>query len=330
MAPSRPSSPASTLARPVSRARRETFSPPPLSPPHRLSGTSTPDPTPPASYPDTAASSALALTAHVPGLGGVHALPRVLLAHCAAPAETEPAPLPSAMLLGEVRKPWLHARDARRRVSYWITIVSPPARSVPFPCGSARPPRIITSPHPAQCTALLGVLASAAVCYQGYTDTPVLAQPLCLVLHGAHPAPPRRPHSRRADDFSDFSVDADGATWSREIDMGGFGCVPRRAPARAHPSPQQRPVRDDHRRAQQLLRARRPPPHRPDPHRPRPPRRERQRLRRVHVQHLRLHERREPPRCAPPSPPTPALTFPQAPRAARCPTPPPAPSSTPS
>ncbi|KAF8509095.1 hypothetical protein JB92DRAFT_2948891 [Gautieria morchelliformis] len=58
-------------------------------------------------------------------------------------------------------------------------------------------------------TACLGPIASAYICYLGWIDTPVLNDAnLCLIME---------------DNFDTFSVDTPGATWMREVDLGGFG-----------------------------------------------------------------------------------------------------------
>ncbi|KAF8521629.1 glycoside hydrolase family 16 protein [Hysterangium stoloniferum] len=82
----------------------------------------------------------------------------------------------SALLQGKVDKPWLENKDWRIRASYWITVAM----------------------------VFLGVAASALVCVTGYKSTPLITQPLCLVM---------------SDEFNTFDTTN---TWHQEIDMSGF------------------------------------------------------------------------------------------------------------
>ncbi|KIJ43534.1 glycoside hydrolase family 16 protein [Sphaerobolus stellatus SS14] len=54
----------------------------------------------------------------------------------------------------------------------------------------------------------IGIAASAAVCWNRWATVLLIKEPLCLVMQ---------------DDFDTFSVDHEGATWMREVDMSGFG-----------------------------------------------------------------------------------------------------------
>ncbi|KAF8521627.1 glycoside hydrolase family 16 protein [Hysterangium stoloniferum] len=78
----------------------------------------------------------------------------------------------STLLQGPVDKPWLQNKDWKVRASWWITFG----------------------------VMMLGVAASAVSCFIGYRQTPMITQPLCLVME-----------------------DTEGATWRREVDMSGFG-----------------------------------------------------------------------------------------------------------
>ncbi|GJJ14723.1 hypothetical protein Clacol_008990 [Clathrus columnatus] len=149
------------------------------------SGTSTPSII---GYPSTAASSALALTAHIPGLGGPVSMyeafktPSIKLSTDELKKRVKEEPMKSTLLQGEskILKPWLNKKDWRVAVSWWITVFM----------------------------IMLGVAASAFYSYWEYLKTPMITQPLCLVME---------------DDFNTFSVDTPGATWTREVDLSGFG-----------------------------------------------------------------------------------------------------------